>query len=293
METVGRCNTDCVGLVPTFFSADVRSNDGHSIDGRQVSDERVKKPEDSITLRYVNQKSSSQAEEEEDGEDCQEIAASFSPSTVHHCPVHSHYHLNRHGSDQSSTTGTVTGTNHSSFRDSDVDQDKNDWERWRDDSQQLPKRPQRGTEAENNKSEAKTSTIRQHYYPEGGWGWLVCACAFVVHLLTTGLQLSYGTFYLEVLDKFGSENVVVTGKKEYVCLYIVSRCRAHTRSLRGISLMSLNDVISYLVHSKLNWVNTSRVTNSLVYLWEVGGLPTSAINQASMHAFSVFYVLTC
>ncbi|XP_037898374.1 monocarboxylate transporter 14-like [Glossina fuscipes] len=37
-----------------------------------------------------------------------------------------------------------------------------------------------------------TTGIRQHYYPDGGWGWIICGMSFLVHLLTTGLQLSYG-----------------------------------------------------------------------------------------------------
>ncbi|XP_013786839.1 monocarboxylate transporter 10-like [Limulus polyphemus] len=49
----------------------------------------------------------------------------------------------------------------------------------------------------------KTSTIRQHYYPEGGWGWVICVCAFFVHFLTSGLQLSYGVLYLKIVKTFG------------------------------------------------------------------------------------------
>ncbi|XP_060522678.1 monocarboxylate transporter 2-like [Cylas formicarius] len=41
-----------------------------------------------------------------------------------------------------------------------------------------------------------TATIKQHYYPEGGWGWLVCGAAFLAHLLTSGLQLAFGLLYL-------------------------------------------------------------------------------------------------
>ncbi|CAG0916926.1 unnamed protein product [Notodromas monacha] len=37
---------------------------------------------------------------------------------------------------------------------------------------------------------AKTNTIRQHYYPEGGWGWVVVACALATHCLCAGAQLA-------------------------------------------------------------------------------------------------------
>jgi hypothetical protein len=48
-----------------------------------------------------------------------------------------------------------------------------------------------------------TSTIRQHYYPEGGWGWIVCGVGFLVHLLTSGLQLGFGLLYLYTLRHLG------------------------------------------------------------------------------------------
>ncbi|KAK8733172.1 hypothetical protein OTU49_006503 [Cherax quadricarinatus] len=56
--------------------------------------------------------------------------------------------------------------------------------------------------------DAKTSTIRQHYYPEGGWGWLICACVFVVHVLTTGLQFSYGVLYTDMLNHLGDDRTM-------------------------------------------------------------------------------------
>uniref|UniRef100_T1JMV0 Monocarboxylate transporter n=1 Tax=Strigamia maritima TaxID=126957 RepID=T1JMV0_STRMM len=56
--------------------------------------------------------------------------------------------------------------------------------------------------------EARASaTIRQHYYPEGGWGWLITACVFMVHVLTTGMQLSYGILLVEIVRHFGSEYI--------------------------------------------------------------------------------------
>ncbi|XP_069161299.1 monocarboxylate transporter 13 [Procambarus clarkii] len=56
--------------------------------------------------------------------------------------------------------------------------------------------------------DVKTSTIRQHYYPEGGWGWLICACVFVVHVLTTGLQFSYGVLYTDLLKHLGEDRAM-------------------------------------------------------------------------------------
>ncbi|XP_023224834.1 monocarboxylate transporter 10-like [Centruroides sculpturatus] len=57
--------------------------------------------------------------------------------------------------------------------------------------------------------ETKTSTIKQHYYPEGGWGWVVCVCAVLIHMLSTGLHSAFGFFLLEILKKFKKDSDVV------------------------------------------------------------------------------------
>lgn len=44
------------------------------------------------------------------------------------------------------------------------------------------------------------SAMRQHFYPEGGWGWIVCGAAFLAHLLTTGMQLAFGLLYIYTLQ---------------------------------------------------------------------------------------------
>ena len=42
------------------------------------------------------------------------------------------------------------------------------------------------------RSHGKSATFRQHYYPEGNWGWVIAACCFLANVFTTGLQLSFG-----------------------------------------------------------------------------------------------------
>lgn len=46
------------------------------------------------------------------------------------------------------------------------------------------------------------STVRTHFYPEGGWGWIVCACAFLAHVTTSGAQLSAGALHIVLSNKF-------------------------------------------------------------------------------------------
>lgn len=63
-----------------------------------------------------------------------------------------------------------------------------------------------------------TAAIRSHYYPEGGWGWIVCGAGFLAHLLTSGLQLAFGLLYLyttkHVTGRHGDREayVMYTGK---------------------------------------------------------------------------------
>ncbi|XP_050298344.1 monocarboxylate transporter 2-like [Anthonomus grandis grandis] len=70
--------------------------------------------------------------------------------------------------------------------------------------------------------------IKQHYYPEGGWGWLVCGAAFLAHLLTSGMQLAFGLLYLytiKFLIKTKSEHekefyVMATAWLGAICLCV-------------------------------------------------------------------------
>ncbi|CAG9859407.1 unnamed protein product [Phyllotreta striolata] len=51
----------------------------------------------------------------------------------------------------------------------------------------------------------KTTTLRRHYYPEGGWGWVVATCAVLVHILNHGVQLAYSQLVLPGTEKFRVE----------------------------------------------------------------------------------------
>ena len=39
--------------------------------------------------------------------------------------------------------------------------------------------------------------------PDGGWGWVVCAACFGVHVITDGLLYSFGVIFVELIDYFG------------------------------------------------------------------------------------------
>lgn len=53
------------------------------------------------------------------------------------------------------------------------------------------------------------ATIMQHYYPEGGWGWVVLGMATTVHLLTHGLHTAYGALLGITVAKFSQQSTLV------------------------------------------------------------------------------------
>lgn len=42
----------------------------------------------------------------------------------------------------------------------------------------------------------------RHYYPEGGWGWVIAVCALLVHVLNHGVQLSCSQLVSPAAFKF-------------------------------------------------------------------------------------------
>lgn len=45
-------------------------------------------------------------------------------------------------------------------------------------------------------------TLRQHYYPEGGWGWLITGIGLIMQLIAHGLHMSVGVFVVEIMKTF-------------------------------------------------------------------------------------------
>ncbi|XP_065089111.1 monocarboxylate transporter 2-like isoform X3 [Ochlerotatus camptorhynchus] len=50
-------------------------------------------------------------------------------------------------------------------------------------------------------------TLRQHYYPEGGWGWLLTVIGFTIHCICHGLHLSAGVFMMEMANVFRQQPI--------------------------------------------------------------------------------------
>lgn len=52
----------------------------------------------------------------------------------------------------------------------------------------------------------------QHYYPEGGWGWVVVTVSVLVHVLTHGLQLSFAMLISPIATKFPPHDDINAGQ---------------------------------------------------------------------------------
>lgn len=57
-------------------------------------------------------------------------------------------------------------------------------------------------------------TLRQHYYPEGGWGWLVLAIGFLVQAISHGLHMAIGVFITAVTREF-RQNLLYAGELKW------------------------------------------------------------------------------
>ena len=47
----------------------------------------------------------------------------------------------------------------------------------------------------------------QHYYPEGGWGYVVLACGMAVQAVAHGAQLSFGVLALMAWRRWGGRGI--------------------------------------------------------------------------------------
>jgi len=88
----------------------------------------------------------------------------------------------------------------------------------------------------------KSATFRQHYYPEGGWGWVIIICAAIVQIFTSGIQLSFGILYIHILKVFGPESVMSSAWVGVLCLslsfgltpVLVAFCRRKSTRLTAV-----------------------------------------------------------
>lgn len=58
----------------------------------------------------------------------------------------------------------------------------------------------------------KVTTLRRHYYPEGGWGWVIIICTILVHIFNHGIQLSCSQLVMPAAGKFKTLPVHIAGE---------------------------------------------------------------------------------
>jgi hypothetical protein len=83
--------------------------------------------------------------------------------------------------------------------------------------------------------EPKEATISQHYYPEGGWGWIVVVVGVLVQMLSHGIHLSAGILALEMTRRFKSPTSLIDTGKFLIFLSIRSNYSCLKGSYRNIS----------------------------------------------------------
>ena len=54
-------------------------------------------------------------------------------------------------------------------------------------------------------------TLKQHYYPEGGWGWIIVVVGVLVQILSHGMHGAMGTLLLQVANRFGPQIYLQAG----------------------------------------------------------------------------------
>lgn len=58
----------------------------------------------------------------------------------------------------------------------------------------------------------KAATLRRHYYPEGGWGWVIVGVAVLTGVLGTGLQFASPFFLIPAGKRFDVHPAYASGK---------------------------------------------------------------------------------
>ena len=59
----------------------------------------------------------------------------------------------------------------------------------------------------------RIASIFQHYYPEGGWGYVILLCGFLVQVFAHGFQLSFGILLPIIYHRFRLSDPTSAGKQ--------------------------------------------------------------------------------
>lgn len=108
--------------------------------------------------------------------------------------------------------------------------------------------------------------MRAHFYPEGGWGWLVCAAGFLALLLTTGMQLAFGLLHLYAARHLGELHLMDIGKVNQFAFITILFFRyihksSNTRCVRITEYFSNRNELKY---SSFNRIFIAKYRNTLL-----------------------------
>lgn len=66
----------------------------------------------------------------------------------------------------------------------------------------------------------KLDTIFRHYYPEGGFAWIILVVAIVVAIFTHGFQLSAIFFLMPAVERFHADAIECLGELLLIYLFL-------------------------------------------------------------------------
>ena len=75
--------------------------------------------------------------------------------------------------------------------------------------------------------DVQMSGIRQHFYPEGGWGWVIAVTAVLVQVIAYGLQVGLAVFFIQNPGRTG---LVRRAGREMVTIWLPRTGRTNTIS---------------------------------------------------------------
>lgn len=56
------------------------------------------------------------------------------------------------------------------------------------------------------KKHSDDSSTKKPKIPDGGWGWVIVFCSFILCMVADGVSFSFGLLYPELLNEFGASS---------------------------------------------------------------------------------------
>lgn len=111
-------------------------------------------------------------------------------------------------------------------------------------------------------------TLRQHYYPEGEWGWLLVAIGFIIQCLSHGLHMSIGVL-----------NTIIASRFQQDLLHASESTNKEKRTISTIrsDFHKSNSIVSFTF--RFNWINIDM--RSIVHITHYHSFMSQKIDETS------------